>query len=57
MDGCMFCDKHSEKCRTHSFEIGDYVMYRGERFEINYDPTALKRRQEKLREKRLSMIT
>lgn len=46
MDGCMFCDKHSEKCRTHSFEIGDYVMYRGEKFEINYDPTALKRRQE-----------
>lgn len=39
------------------FEIGDYVMYRGEKFEINYDPTALKRRQEKLREKRLSMIT
>lgn len=25
------------------FEIGDYVMYRGERFEINYDPTALKK--------------
>lgn len=43
MDGCMFCDKHSEKCRTHSFEIGDYVMYRGEKFEINYDPTALKK--------------
>ena len=25
------------------FEIGDYVMYRGEKFEINYDPTALKK--------------
>ena len=25
------------------FEIGDYVMYRGEKFEINYEPTALKK--------------
>lgn len=24
------------------FEVGDYLMYRGERFEINYDPTELK---------------
>lgn len=24
------------------FEIGDYLLYRGERFEINYDPTVLK---------------
>ena len=36
------------------FEIGDYVMYRGEKFEINYDPTALKKAaKKKLREKRL----
>lgn len=25
------------------FEIGDYLIYRGEKFEINYDPTALKK--------------
>ena len=24
------------------FEIGDYLVYRGERFEINYDPTVVK---------------
>lgn len=24
------------------FEIGDYIEYRGERFEINYDPTVIK---------------
>lgn len=26
-----------------SFEIGDFIEYRGERFEINYDPTEIKR--------------
>lgn len=25
------------------FEIGDYLVYRGEKFEINYDPTTLKK--------------
>lgn len=25
------------------FQIGDYIVYRGERFTINYDPTAVKR--------------
>lgn len=29
------------------FEIGDYVIYRGEKFEINYDPTALKKAAKK----------
>ena len=24
------------------FTVGDYLIYRGERFEINYDPTELK---------------
>ena len=24
------------------FSIGDYVMYRGERFEVNYDPGKIK---------------
>ena len=26
-----------------AFEIGDYLEYRGERFEINYDPSILKK--------------
>ncbi len=38
MDGCMFCDKHSEKCRTHSFEIG-IMSCTVAKFEINYDPS------------------
>lgn len=25
-----------------NFELGDYLVYRGERFEINYDPTVIK---------------
>ena len=24
------------------FEVGDYIIYRNERFEINYDPSELK---------------
>ena len=25
------------------FEIGDYIVYRGEKFVINYDPTVIKK--------------
>ena len=32
-------------------------MYRGEKFEINYDPTALKKAARKTSEKLLSIIT
>ena len=48
--GACFVTKHSENSPVPIlFEIGDYnVMYRGEKFRINYDPTALKRQQEKL---------
>lgn len=41
--GACFVTSTLESAVPILFEIGDYVMYRGEKFEINYDPTALKK--------------